>query len=140
VGKVMNTIRLRNATEVDKATEGLISAARTETLEALVDTGATMLAIPADVVERLGLPLMEMRKVKLATGTVVEVPCVGRVDLELLGRRMTCDALVLPAGATALIGQLQLEGLDLIVDPKAREVRVNPASPDTPMMDLLAQA
>lgn len=46
---------------------------------------------------------------------------------------MTCDALVLPAGATALIGQIPLEGLDLIVDPKSREVRVNPLSPDMPL-------
>jgi hypothetical protein len=43
---------------------------------------------------------------------------------------MVCDALVAPAGSTVLIGQLQLERLDLIVDPGSREVRVNPAHPD----------
>jgi hypothetical protein len=50
---------------------------------------------------------------------------------------MTADALVLPAGATPLIGQLQLEALDLIVDPKSRELRVNPESPDMPLLDLM---
>jgi len=50
---------------------------------------------------------------------------------------MTCDALVLPAGTTALIGQIPLEGLDLVVDPKSRDVHVNPASPDGPLMELL---
>ena len=29
-------------------------------------------------------------------------------------------------------------GLDLVVDPKSREVRVNPASPDAPLLDILA--
>ncbi|MBI4703536.1 MAG: hypothetical protein HY744_20690, partial [Deltaproteobacteria bacterium] len=61
--------------------------------------------------------------------------------LEILGRETTCDALVLPEGATALVGQIPLEALDLVVDPKSREVTVNPASPDAPLFELLrAQA
>ena len=138
----MNIIKVTNATDLGNAAAGLIApeTVRSESLEAFVDTGATMLALPADLVARLGLPVMDMRKVRLANGAVEEVPCVTRLEFEVLGRRMGCDALVLPAGATALIGQLQLEGLDLIVDPKAREVRVNPASPDVPLLDLLAVA
>ncbi|HEY3235008.1 MAG TPA: hypothetical protein VGJ84_09830, partial [Polyangiaceae bacterium] len=57
--------------------------------------------------------------------------------LEILTRGMTCDALVMPAGSTPLIGQLQLEALDLIVDSKSRDLTVNPASPDIPRLDLL---
>jgi hypothetical protein len=30
-----------------------------------------------------------------------------------------------------------LEALDLVVDPKSREVTVNPASPDIPLLDAL---
>jgi hypothetical protein len=51
---------------------------------------------------------------------------------------MTCDALVMPVGATPLIGQIQLEALDLVVDAKSREAKVNPASPDIPLLDLLS--
>jgi hypothetical protein len=47
------------------------------------------------------------------------------------------SALVMPAGTAALVGQIPLEELDLIVDPKSREVRVNPASPDVPLLDVL---
>jgi hypothetical protein len=36
-----------------------------------------------------------------------------------------------------LIGQIPLEALDLIVDPKSRDLAVNPASPDTPLLDCL---
>jgi hypothetical protein len=53
--------------------------------------------------------------------------------VEILGRDTVCEAFVLPAGTTALLGQIPLEALDLIVDPSSREVRVNPASPDAPL-------
>jgi len=106
-------------------------------IEALVDTGATMLLLPADVVATLGLPYERMRKVRYADGRIEEIPWVGGVRLEVLGREMVCDALVAPAGATPLLGQMQLEELDLIVDAKSRELRVNPASPDLPLLDLL---
>jgi hypothetical protein len=51
---------------------------------------------------------------------------------------MTSDALVMPAGSPPLIGQVQLEVLDLVVDAKSRDVMVNPASPDMPTLDLMA--
>ena len=139
MGKVMNRITLTNATDFDCAERGLLAPDQVRTLEAdaLVDSGATMLGLPADLVERLGLPVREHRKVRLADGSVREVPCVGSLLFRVLGRQMTCGALVLPAGSTPLIGQLQLEELDLIVDGKNREVRVNPESPDMPLLDLL---
>lgn len=58
--------------------------------------------------------------------------------MEILGRETTCDALVHEAGTTPLIGQIPLEALDLVVDPKNLVVSVNPASPDAPMLDILA--
>lgn len=142
LGKVMSTITVTNATDVDNRATGLLppDQVRSAEVEALVDTGATMLCLPADLVARLGLPLREMRKVRLANGAVEEVACVSHLDVRILGRTMSCDALVLPTGSTPLIGQLQLEALDLIVDPKNRELRVNPASPDVPLLDLLYAA
>jgi hypothetical protein len=43
-------------------------------------------------------------------------------------------------GKLALIGQIQLEALDLIVDAKSQELRVNPESPDIETLDLYAVA
>ncbi len=57
------------------------------------------------------------------------MPIVGSLKISLLGRDMVCDALVAPVGSTALIGQLQLERLDLIVDPGSREVRGRVTAP-----------
>lgn len=140
MGKVMTKLKLTNNTDLDKARERLIPPDRVRSVEveALVETGATTLVLPADVVRRLGLVEQGRRKVRYANGQVAEVPWVGGVRVEILGRETTCDALVEAAGTTPLVGQIPLEALDLVVDPKTGEACVNPASPDAPLLDLLA--
>ena len=139
MGKVMTRIKLTNLVDAGYARDGALQPeeVRTAELDALVDSGATLLALPEGVVDQLGLRQFDWRKVRLADGSVREVPLVGGLQIEILGRKMTCDALVMPAGSTALIGQMQLEALDLIIDAKSHEAKVNPASPDTPLLDLL---
>ena len=138
----MTKLRLWNNVDLGMVARGLLPAAavRTEEVDALVDTGATMLVLPADLCQRLAFGILPPRSVTLADGKEKEVPHVGDVRLSILGRDMQCDALVMPAGTTPLIGQVQLEVLDLIVDARSREVRVNPAHPDAPIVDLLAVA
>jgi clan AA aspartic protease len=139
MGRVVNRIRITNNTDLANARSGLIAvgAVRTVELDALVDTGATELAIPVEAARALGLQPEGFREARLADGRTVRLPRVTGVRLEVLGRDMTCDALVLPEGATVLLGQIALEGLDLVVDPRRREVRVNPRSPDVPTVELL---
>ena len=138
-GRVTAQVKLTNEADLQYAKRGMVppDSIRTAQIEALVDTGATMALIPADVVAALALS-ERTRKVRYANGQTEEVPWVGGIRLEVLGREMSCGALVAPAGTTPLLGQLQLEELDLIVDPKSRELRVNPASPDAPLLDLLS--
>ena len=135
----MTKIRLTNVVDAGNAEQGILGPAlvRAVELDALVDTGATLLALPEGAVAALGLRTGAPLPVRLADGTVREVPMAYGIWIEILNRGMTCDALVMPAGTTPLIGQLQLEGLDLLIDPKSQNVMVNPASPDTPMFDLL---
>jgi len=138
----MTKVILENATDRVKAEEGLIPLDRVRHVEfeALVDTGATMMVLPADVVAVLGLTVQAYRPARLADGSLCDVGRVKGLWIEILGRDMTGDALVVPAGAQPLIGQVQLEVLDLIVDAKSREARVNPASPDVPILDMLGVA
>ena len=142
MGKVMTKVKLTNATDIELARQGLIppDAVRTIEVDALVDTGATMLALPADLVARLGVPEIEKRQLRLADGSIIPSSKVGDLRIEILGRQMTGDALVLPPGVTPLIGQIQLEEMDLVVDPASREARPNPAHPDGPILDLLCAA
>jgi clan AA aspartic protease len=140
MGKVMTKLIIENVVDRGNAESGLISPdqVRRIELEALVDTGATTLVLPADAVAKLGVPLRDTKAVRLADGTLSEVARVTGLHIEILGRDMTGDALVVPAGATPLIGQVQLEMLDLVVDARSQELRPNPRSPDAPMYDMLA--
>jgi predicted aspartyl protease len=106
----MAQLKLTNIVDQQNAADGLLApkAVRTETIEALVDTGATLLILPADVVQRLGFVQGGRRPVRYANGTVEEVPWVRAVGIEILGREMTCDALVVPAGS-GLVGRFPLE-------------------------------
>jgi len=122
----MTAVKIWNATDLGLARLGAIApeAVRQTTIEALVDTGAVTMVIPEDVARLLDLPVLELRTVTLADGTQRQVPKVGELRIEILGRQMTCDAFVTPSGTTPLIGQIPLEDLDLIVDPGTREIRV----------------
>src|SRR6185436_11350279 len=126
MGKVMEKIKLTNSYDEERVLSGdwRPEQVRSVEIEALVDTGATMLILPADVVAQLGVREQGRRNVVYADGRKDEIPWIGGVRLTVLGREMIASALVVPAGATALIGQIPLEELDLIVDPKSRALRV----------------
>jgi len=138
----MEKIRLTNSYDEEYVSRGDAApdSVRSLEIEALVDTGATMLMLPADVVAALGLREVARRKVRYANGDIAEVPVVAGVKLTILGRDMVANALVERAGTTALIGQIPLEELDLLVDPKSRKLHVNPASPEAPLLDALSAA
>lgn len=138
----MTKIKLSNFGDLERARCGDIpaEAVRSAEIPALVDTGATTLVLPADVVERLGLRVVEIKKIRLADGTLVDSPRVSGVRLEILGRDMVTSAYVLPAGTRALIGQIPLEELDLVVDPHNQDLRPNPEHPDGPIHEVLSAA
>jgi hypothetical protein len=99
-----------------------------------------MMVLPADTVAILGLLPAGYRKVRYADGRVAEVPWVSGIRITILGRDTVINALVEAAGTTPVIGQIPLDELDLLVDPKSRELLVNPASPDAPLLDLPSAA
>ena len=137
----MTEVKMWNLTDLEDARRGLIppEAIRTATVEGMVDTGAVMLAIPEDAARALGLVVLEIRSVTLADGTRRQIPRVGGMRIEILGRQMTCDAFVTPTGTTPLIGQIPLEELDLIVDPGTRELRVrSEAGPEAKLLRVAA--
>lgn len=139
MGRVVTRMKLVNSGDLRLARDGFLPADHVRALEldALVDTGATDLVLPEDVVAALGLPVIDQREIRLADGSLRVVAKVSELRLEILGRRMGSDAYVMPAGSTPLIGQIQLEDLDLVVDPRSRELRPNPSSPDIARGDLM---
>ena len=110
------------------------SEIRRARIRAVADTGAMMLVLPQDVVSQLGLDHTESVSATLADGSRCEMPVVERVSIRIGARRMLTDAVVVPTGADALIGQIVMERLDLIADCTNQTLHPRPESPDRPLL------
>src|SRR5580765_3438757 len=129
MGLVMTKVKLANFMDMQNAEAGLLARDRIRTIEveALVDTGAIAMAIPEEVAELLGAPVVRLDTARVADGRRIPVRYVGGVYMEVLGRGVTGDAIVLPRGTTPLLGAVQLELMDLVVVPSTGEViRIRP--------------
>ena len=109
---------------------------RIDVAEALVDTGATSLSLPRQMVQQLGLLPIRTRRA-VPTAGVREVPTFGAVKLTVSGRDCVCDVTEVDDACPVLIGQVPLELLDLVVDPNRRQLIGNPAHGGEHMMELL---
>jgi clan AA aspartic protease len=109
---------------VVKAKEGLIkeTEVRQETVLAVVDTGAWTLVINEATRLKLGLESLGTDTVNLADGASSPCTVVGPLEVWWKDRRASCDALVLPHANEILLGAIPLEGMDIVVDPRAGEV------------------
>jgi clan AA aspartic protease len=126
MGKVIEKVKLTSLFDPKKSVE----------IEAVIDTGATMVVLPENLVKDLGLKKIEDVKVKYVDGRVERKNVYGVVKLELKGRIGNFDVLVEKKGAQPLIGQIVLERLDLIIEPSTRKLIPNPRSPEMPMIEV----
>jgi clan AA aspartic protease len=91
-----------------------------ETVDLLVDTGATLLVVPRDLAERLGLAILRTQRVQIAGGVKEDWP-LSEVRVRVDGREIPTLCFVAPAGPP-LLGAVALESLFLAVDPVARRL------------------
>jgi len=126
MGKAIERVKVTNVFEPSKSIE----------IDALIDRGATMVVLPQDIVHKLGLRKVHEVKVRYANNKVEMKPVYRAVVIEILGREGTFDVICEEEGSQPLIGQVVLEVLDLVVDPKTRKLMPNPASPETPIIDI----
>ena len=98
-------------------------------VEALADTGAVHLCLPASVALALRLEERDRQTVTIADGSRHVVPYVGPVEIHFENRIGFGGALVI--GEQVLLGALPLADMDLVVIPRERRVAVNPNSPHT---------
>jgi predicted aspartyl protease len=94
----------------------------------LVDTGATTLALPTDVIAQLGLPLRREVAISTAAGKGT-TRLYQDAAITLLGREGTFDCLELPEGSEALIGVLPMEALGMEPDLQHQQLRLLPEEP-----------
>jgi predicted aspartyl protease len=93
--------------------------------DVLVDTGATHLCLPADIIARLGLYLLREVEVTTATGRTA-TRLYGDAWLNVKGREESFSCVELPEGSRPLLGVLPLEALGLELDLDRQELRVIP--------------
>ncbi len=134
MGRVDVPLTVTNSGDQVRAEAGDIdaTAVRSVTLDGvLVDTGATFLSLPADVIARLGLRLGREVTIRTAAG-----PRQSRLFrdawLSLLGREGTFDCLELPGGTQPLLGVIPMEALGLEPDLVHQRLPLLPdQSPDS---------
>ena len=85
--------------------------------DAVVDTGATRLALPKPIIEQLGLTPVSTTPVRTTNG-IVNRTVYSEVRFTVLEREGTLDVTELPADLPVLVGHVVLELLDLCVDIK----------------------
>lgn len=128
MGKVTTTITLVNRIDQILADRGFIppNEIRSVTLEDVsVDTGATRLCLPADVISQLGLPLQGEVDVKIAIG-IQKVRTFRELSLTVEGREGTFNCIELPAGQDPLLGLIPLEDLGLEPGLQNQRLKVLP--------------
>ncbi|MCY4076134.1 MAG: retroviral-like aspartic protease family protein [Acidobacteria bacterium] len=137
MGEIAVEFELENPVDRGIVERGLSEEAsvRRTRVQGIVDTGAIMLVLPQNVVERLGLQIQETVVVRYADDRREERPMAGPVTVRIGDRSMRTDCLVGPPRGEVLIGQVVLETLDLIADSANR--RLTPRRPDYPLLNLL---
>jgi predicted aspartyl protease len=103
--------------------------------DALVDTGATLLSLPTRLIGQLGLKEQHRKRVTSSVG-VGEAAVYDAVRLTIRGRSCTMDVMEVPDSVPVLIGQLPLEHLDFVIDPRSRALVGNPAHGGEHMYEL----
>jgi clan AA aspartic protease len=127
MGKVVERVKISS----------LLEPTKTKEVEAVIDTGATMLVLPQNIVDELGLKKIRDARVRYANNKTELKPVYGVVTLEIKGRVGNFDVLVEVEESPPLVGQVVLEVLDLVIDPSTRTVLPNPRSPQMPMVEIL---
>jgi len=139
MGKVTTTLAIQNLIDQADAERGMIPVdqIRSVILEnVLVDTGATTLCLPKDVIARLGLRILKQVVVETATG-ISEARIFQDAKISLCGREGTFECLELPEGKTPLLGVIPMEALGIEVDLKHQSLKVLPDGPTETYLTIL---
>ncbi|MBM3836106.1 MAG: clan AA aspartic protease [Verrucomicrobia bacterium] len=134
MGLIRAKIEVVNSDDVALHRRGYLRKEEIRKMEinALVDTGAYMMAINETIQTQLGLAKLGEELFENADGSKQSFEIVGPVDIHFENRRTVCRALKLPGNAEPLLGSIPLEDMDVLIDPKQQRLIVNPLHPYIP--------
>ena len=124
MGTVHAEITIRNSADVVMAKRGLISEeeVRSISVTAVVDTGAGTVVINEEQYLELGLCAYREGSALLADGRRITCNITHPVEIQWKDRITACEAVVIPGAKTVLLGAIPLEGMDVMIHPKQREL------------------
>ncbi len=137
MGKVLVAARLENLEDLYNSNRGDLAADRVRAVDvadALIDTGATGLLAPRSMIAQLGLSPLRVRPARTIAGHI-DVPIYRAVRLTVQGRDCISDVGEIADGFPLVIGQVPLELMDWIVDPKRQQLIGNPEHGGEQMID-----
>jgi predicted aspartyl protease len=129
IGRVLVEAAVENLKDAWDAERGMLAAddvRRVVVREALGDTGATSLSLPTGLIRQLGLDKRSEKRVTTISGdgtAAVHDP----VRLTIQDRDCVVEVVEVPDSVPPLIGQIPLEMLDFVVDPRSHRLIGNPA-------------
>jgi len=129
MGGVLTRVIVENLgdiVEVERGARSTGDVRRVTAEDALVDAGATTIALPTHLIRELGLTKVYEKQAKSTRG-VGPVCVYEAVRLTIEGRFCSVDVMEVPDDVPVLIGQIPLEMLDLVVDVQGRRLIGNPA-------------
>lgn len=138
MGRTLVAAKIENIYDLYEAKKGMRSPEQVRMIEvadALADTGATYLSMPRRLIEQLGLEHHVTRPTRTPTG-LVQTDLYGMVRLTIQERFCHVEVAAIAEGCPVLIGQLPLEALDFVVDPKGQRLIGNPEHGGQHMIDM----
>ena len=140
MGRITTTLVITNRVDQVLAARGIIPTdqVRSVTLaNVLVDTGATTLCLPKEIIAQLGLDLLKEVDVETANG-IGKARIFQDAKISLLGREGTFECLELPGGSSPLLGVIPLEALGVELDLQNQQLRLLPISPTQTYLTILS--
>jgi clan AA aspartic protease len=139
MGRVLTEATIENLEDLYLAGRGLLPADQVRRItvsDALVDTGATALALPTRLIHQLGLKKSYQKRATSTRG-IGDTDVYEAVRLTIMGRHMPIDVMEVPDDLPVLVGQIPLEYFDLVIDPRSRRLIGNPAHGGEHIFELL---
>jgi clan AA aspartic protease len=136
MGITYTEVELTRGADLILAQEGYLEEDQIRRMKvlALVDSGASMMAVTESIKTLLALRKVDEMQAELADGSVILLEVVGPFEVRFQNRRTTVNAMVVPDSADVLLGAIPMQGLDVLIDPKRERLIVNPESPDIARM------
>lgn len=126
MGVFRQTIKVINGSDLAVLRAGYITESQVRQMEVplLIDSGAYMMCVNENIQQQLGLPVIGEHEVLLADGSTKLLKMCTGVEVQIFNRRTLTDALVLPGNTEPLFGSIPMEALDVLIDPKAGELKL----------------